>query len=686
MMNLLDMVNKVSSSKEAPKVVAGSSKKIASQFKDEPYTNDIDYNQYRSNIAQKVIEFNQNLNISKEPNVISAVQNSNKNQPTVVVTEVTTNQNKTKVTNIYDNISIAEYDIPEPLQKPLLIDSATNSNKTLSYDVLYYKEDTKDIFVSDTWDNYQKAETKEVVYEDTWNNYQKIKTKPIKTISTWDNYQDLETKKIETDNPWNKYSDIQSSTVVHEDTWNNYDNTNIPKVEANNSSASNSEWEDFQQQFKEVPKNANIYDYKNNRYNYNALLENAQKANKKPLRPEIASNQSEYGILDNSTAYEGTELQHLGNVPVVGDIIGIGQSLVGSSILWQSYKKMGKVGLDTFQKFYKLAWANINLAGMTGRFVPQPPNTNSLKWLVSSSKILGSVNPALKDKLNQFAATIPSYPYIPLPNFTASYKVFKPEQQPSDVNYQFNTGIKPHTNTLDVNPLENIEKRLKEEIPDFSYDDIEAFEGRIPKYSLFISNENLEDLPPFTDYTNQAELSSYTTIKNIPSASLKTDNKFKMAGFGDFLLGLSYNDYIGEIATVTKETADCSVYYWAKKYLEYMYGNSNNQPLDNFKHRSIYLGYYNIKISKIYFTNKDQDGRDILQTRALRNQKTIARVIESRIFYGVPTFDLSESVDKTSLTDMEIKWNIIGNEKIVKKYQILSDELGSKYPIWKERY
>jgi hypothetical protein len=322
---------------------------------------------------------------------------------------------------------------------------------------------------------------------------------------------------------------------------------------------------------------------------------------------------------------------------------------------------------------------------MTGRFVPQPPSTNTLKWLASGSKLLDALSPDLNSKINKFAATIPCYPYIPLPTFTATYNEFTPAERPANMS-EFLTRKKPRINSFVENSNEkDIYKRIKQEIPNFDYGAIDNFEGRIPKYALNITNKSLPNIPSFTDYTNiEYTLSNYTQIKNIPSITLKSDEKFKMSGFGDFLLGLSYNDYVSEISTTTKETADCSVYHWAKEYLKYMYGGDLTfQALDNLKHRSIYLGFYNIEISKIYFTTVRENGTKINSAKPL-DCKTVARVIESKVFYGVPTFDLSENADKTSLTDFEIKWNIIGAEDLIKTYQVLTDEPASNYPKWND--
>ena len=86
-----------------------------------------------------------------------------------------------------------------------------------------------------------------------------------------------------------------------------------------------------------------------------------------------------------------------------------------------------------------------------------------------------------------------------------------------------------------------------------------------------------------------------------------------------------------------------------KKYLKYMYGSDDTTSgINSAKHRSLYKGYYDIEIYKIYFDGK--------------SEKELKRVKESRIFHGVPTFNLTEKVSD-KISDFEIKWHIIGLEK-----------------------
>lgn len=383
---------------------------------------------------------------------------------------------------------------------------------------------------------------------------------------------------------------------------------------------------------------------------------------KSPMR--IEKNWSEVGIYNPDGAWLENEQSFINRMPLLGDIQQRLSDLEGSSILWQAF--YNKKSSDPTQ-IYKIAAFNSNVINMTGRFVPMPPGANDLRFTLAELPI-----PALNSVVEWLGA-LPSYPYIPLPNAVPKYKIFTVPQMVEEADIWKSIDVSTYMikskwellKDLEDRESQNSQKGTKPSFypSQFGYDQIKDFEGHVTVYDLQIVKPSSLDaaMPDFVGDKEgswaERPLSAFTTITEIPEAEIKTGSTYQLGEFGTFLLSLSYMDYVAAIKTSTRETAECDCYKWGKAFIKWMY--DNDKP-SKYRHRSIYKSYYNIIISKIYY-KKSPD-------------KPIARIIESRTFHGVPSFNLTEPINDQKLQEFQITWNIIGHENVVTTEQFIVND------------
>lgn len=400
-------------------------------------------------------------------------------------------------------------------------------------------------------------------------------------------------------------------------------------------------------------------------------------------KASIAANETKLGIYNPDGAWAENEQSFFNKIPLLGDLQQKLSDLEGSSILWQAF--YNKKSTDPTQ-IYKIAAFNENVIGMTGRFVPKPPLAEDIRFV--SSSMPSALGEKIAGPIDSIMGNVPSYPYIPLPYAMPQYKIFTPKQM--ILNWDVKKLASPATSkyTLigwkplgDLKDREDYFEELTAGIPSylpsgFGYEQLKDFEGHTTIYDLQIKKpsnlnvsysqndkdqnyqNNSDELPDFICDENGSwsgrSLANFTSITAIPDIELKAGSTYTLGEFGSFLLSANYMNYVSNIQTKTLETAECDCYKWAKKFLCYFYGVKEPNALDisKYRHRSLYQSFYVITISKIFYENS--------ATMPIR------RHIISKDFYGVPTFNLTESVNENKLQEFVINWNIIGQSNEIR--------------------
>ena len=382
------------------------------------------------------------------------------------------------------------------------------------------------------------------------------------------------------------------------------------------------------------------------------------------------ANLSSVGIYNPVGAWEDDEQAFLHRIPLLGDLQQRVSDLEGSSILWQAF--YNKKSSDPSQ-IYKIANVNTNVRWMTGRFVPQPPIINEVRF--TTSDISAFVGRDIENPFSNILGYIPSYPYIPLPSAKNFFN-----QKVLALKWDVQALAQPETSHYlpEWKPLGDLQSREKyfgkeatdSNVPsyylsEFGYEKIKDFEGHVTTYDLRIEKpQNAPaELPSFAcneeGFLKGRSLAYFTNITAIPDAELKNNNTYQLGEFGSFLLSMNYQNYVSTIQTKTLETAECDCYQWGKAFIEYFYGSS--EPI-KYRHRSLYKSYYNIVISKIYYMSEN-----------ISKPHPIKRVIEEKTFFGVPSFNLTEPVQDNRLQEITITWNIIGQDSVVKQEQYIDN-------------
>ena len=425
------------------------------------------------------------------------------------------------------------------------------------------------------------------------------------------------------------------------------------------------------------------------------------------------ANNSSVGIYNPVGAWEADEQAFFHRIPLLGDLQQRLSDLEGSSILWQAF--YNKKSTDPLQ-IYKLANVNTNVIYMTGRFIPQPPITNDIRFV--SDMVPSALGGKVAGAVGNLVGGIPTYPYIPLPYAMPQYKIFTVGQQPYSAAFslynsyiwnlsleqndllkgygefalKYSRSLTPfesiaehsdkitithwdataisyemeHYRSVGWEPLGDLENNdyfdedaQSSHVPsylpsEFGYDKLQDFEGHTTIYDLEIQkpSDAADEMPDFI-CDDEGSLAGYS-LANYTSITAIPDAEIKA--------GQAYS--LGEFGS----------FLLSANYMDYI-TNIQTKTLetaecDCYKWAKKYIEWFYGKETPNKYRHRSlYKSYYKIIIRKIYYQKNnaypISRIIQEKEYYGVPLFNLTEVVQDNRIQELPITWNIIGHGNTV---------------------